>query len=284
MDIRGNETLREMLAAEYAVGTLSGGARRRFERWMREDAALRRLAFEWSERLAPLTAGVEPVAPPERVWIAIQTRMRGARAAPVAVPWWDRVGLWRGLAGAFATVALVALAVALRESTIERPTTIVRVEQPAVEAPPKIVQAPPKIIEAPPKIVESPPKIVEVPALPDAVATIVDPKSGAPVAVVFEADHGSALLVKVAGNVDVAAGKDLQLWMAPRDAKGMVSLGVLPADAKDRPIRIDATTVAVADAATLGRVKAYGLSLEPAGGSPKPTHVLGLGAVARLAQ
>ncbi len=215
MDIRGNETLREMLAAEYAVGTLSGGARRRFERWMREDAALRRLAFKWSERLAPLTAGVEPVAPPERVWIAIQTRMRGARAAPVAVPWWDRVGLWRGLAGAFATVALVALAVALRESTIERPTTIVRVEQPAVEAPPKIVQAPPKIIEAPPKIVESPPKIVEVPALPDAVATIVDPKSGAPVAVVFEADHGNALLVKVAGNVDVAAGKDLQLWMAP---------------------------------------------------------------------
>ncbi len=266
MDIRGNDTLREMLAAEYAVGTLTGGARRRFERWLRSDVALRRLVQEWDERLVPLCAGIAPVAPPPRVWAAIQARIGGASRAVAPTPWWERLGLWRGLAGTFAAIAIVALGVAMREATIERPTTIVRVEQPPVQPPPP----------APP------PSPAE--ALPDAVATIVDPKSGAPVAVVMEAEHGSALLVKVASGVDVASGKALQLWMAPRDVKGMVSLGMLPRDAKERPVRIDATTVAAIDPATLAKVKAYGLSLEPPGGSRQPTHVLGLGAVVRIPQ
>ncbi len=274
MDIRGNDTLREMLAAEYAVGTLVGGARRRFERWMRHDAGLRRLAFEWSERLVPLVTSVAPVAPPARVWTAIQGRIAGAPRTAAPSAWWDRVALWRGLSAAFATIAVVALGVALREPTVER-TTVVRVEAPPSEAPPKIVEAPPRIVQAPPQV-------VEVPVLPDAVATIVDPKSGAPVGVVVEEAHGKALLVQVASNIDVGRGKSLQLWMAPRDATGMVSLGVLPPDATQKPVRIDANTVAAADPAALERVKAYGLSVEPAGGSPKPTHVLGLGQVVRL--
>ena len=273
MDTRGNENLREMLAAEYALGTLRGGARRRFERWVRHDDSLRALAFAWSERLAPLIDGVAPETPPKRVWEAIEARLPGftarqeARAA--AIGWWDRLGFWRGLSAAFATLAVVAFALASRPTpVVER--TIVRVE-------PQPVPSEPKIVRAPPKIIEAPPRIVEVDALPSAVAMLVDKKGGQPVAVVMESKSGDTLTIQVAADVAVAEGKTLQLWMAPNDAAGLVSLGVLPTPVDGQPIRVTS-----ADAATLARVKAFGLSLEPSGGSPQPTQVLGLGALVRV--
>src|SRR5258708_19773527 len=56
--------LRDRLASEYALGTLHGGARRRFERLLVNDRALRDAVAEWQERLAPLVEGLDPVAPP----------------------------------------------------------------------------------------------------------------------------------------------------------------------------------------------------------------------------
>ena len=244
MDTRGNTPLREMLAAEYTLGTLRGAARRRFERWMRNDAELRALALAWSERLVPLIDDVGTVDPPKRVWDAIEARLPGfaARRGPVAATgWWDRPGLWRGLSAAFATAAVVAIGVALRPG-------------PVVE-----------------------PRVVRVETVPGAVAPLAAPKSGKPVAVVIASASGDALTIKVAGDVEVGDGKVLQLWMAQRDRKGLLSLGVLPASASGVPIRITP-----ADAATLATVEAFGLSLEPAGGSPQPTRVLGLGALVRV--
>lgn len=271
MDTRGNDTLRQMLAAEYAIGTLRGGARRRFERWLRNDDALRVIAFEWSERLAPLIDSVVPETPSKRVWEAIEARLPGftARRAAAEVGWWNRLALWRGLSAALTAVAVVALGLALRPvPVVER--TIVQVE-------PKLVPSEPKVVQAPPKIVQAPPRTVEVDVLPAAVALLVDKGGGDPVAVVMEPKSGDALIVQVAAGVKVDDGKVLQLWMAADDAPGLASLGVLPAPADGQPIRI--TTV---DATRLAHVKAFGLSLEPAGGSPQPTKVLGLGALVRL--
>jgi anti-sigma-K factor RskA len=251
MKTTGNEPLRELLAAEYALGTLRDGARRRFERWMREDAELRALAFAWSERLAPLIDAVESHAPPSRVWDAIEARLPGfsarhGSAAPRAAAWWDRLGLWRGLSAAFAVIAAVAIALAIR---------------PAV---------PPEILT------RTETQVVEVETLPLAVATLTDPKSGAPVAVVMASKTGRDMVVKIAADVKVGEGKVLQLWSTP-NGKDLVSMGVLPAVAAGESIHLTAL-----DVAQVGAAKAIGLSLEPAGGSPQPTHVLGLGALVRL--
>ncbi len=42
-----NPELRDRLAAEYALGTLRGAARRRFQRLMKDDPALRDLTLGW---------------------------------------------------------------------------------------------------------------------------------------------------------------------------------------------------------------------------------------------
>lgn len=62
-------------AAEFALGSLPGAARERFERRLSGDAALRREVADWEARLAPLAGGLKPVAPPKRVWQAIERRL-----------------------------------------------------------------------------------------------------------------------------------------------------------------------------------------------------------------
>jgi anti-sigma-K factor RskA len=110
---------RQALAAEYALGTLRGAARRRFERLMGERPEWREEAERWSQRLAGLAAGVPEVDPPPRLWSRIQARIEPARAeSPRGALRW-----WKALA-AVASVAAVVLAI-----------TFIVAQQPAVIAP-----------------------------------------------------------------------------------------------------------------------------------------------------
>jgi anti-sigma-K factor RskA len=97
--------LRDMLASEYALGTLHGPARRRFERLMAQDAHLRRNVAEWQERLAPMTEAVVPIPPPKRVWRKIESRIRREEEKP---GFWGSLNFWRGF-GMFAATAAAAL-------------------------------------------------------------------------------------------------------------------------------------------------------------------------------
>ena len=56
--------LQARLAADYVVGLLRGGARRRFEQLMVADAGLRRAVREWEARLLPLALSLPPQRPP----------------------------------------------------------------------------------------------------------------------------------------------------------------------------------------------------------------------------
>lgn len=94
----------ERLAAEYVVGTLKGGARRRFEAWLHGDAALRRTVAEWQARLVPLAEFAPPEAPPARVWQGIERRLQ---LRPPAKSWRDPLQWWRLLGLASTAVAAV---------------------------------------------------------------------------------------------------------------------------------------------------------------------------------
>ncbi len=100
-----NEEMRDALAAEYALGTLQGRARRRFEHVLKDDPALRAQVAVWQTRLLPLGEAIETVAPPKRVWRAIESRIRGRRRGL-----WQSLPFWRGLS-ATSAAALVMVAV-----------------------------------------------------------------------------------------------------------------------------------------------------------------------------
>ena len=117
----------ERLAAAYALGTLRGGARRRFEQLAQRHPHVRAAALTWQGRLGGLNELQAPLAPPAAVWTRIdnllqagkdEARLAAQRApqAPVATTagaWWHRLGLWRGLAGASVLASLVGAWVAV---------------------------------------------------------------------------------------------------------------------------------------------------------------------------
>jgi anti-sigma-K factor RskA len=128
-----NPQLRQMLAGQYALGTLRGRARRRFERLVAGDATLRAELSAWERRLAGLNRRIRPVVPRQVVWAAIDRHIKASQVAPLpvrgAAP---GAGPWRALA-LVASLACVALSLALWRE-MQRPpqvvTQTVRVEVP----------------------------------------------------------------------------------------------------------------------------------------------------------
>lgn len=112
MNCKGKPELRQRLAAEYALGTLRGRARARMKRWMRDDAELAREVAAWEARLAPLAHAVKPVAPPARVWNALQSRLEGGGKMSFSV--WKALG-WMA-SGAAAALIAVAIFLPLEKS------------------------------------------------------------------------------------------------------------------------------------------------------------------------
>jgi anti-sigma-K factor RskA len=88
----------DLLAAEYALGTLRGLARRAFARRMKRDPFVDRRVAAWEERFALLALRLKPVAPSPAAWTALEGRI----GTPVRRS-------WRGLAAAAALVAVIGL-------------------------------------------------------------------------------------------------------------------------------------------------------------------------------
>lgn len=236
-------TLREHLAAEYALGTLSGRARRRFERLMAEDAALRAAVAAWEARLNPLAETLEPPPPPPRVWEGIE-RALGPRPAGTPAPrrsWretlfgrprqpvpslataglWYCVGFWRAVGlGAAALAAVLAVYLAVGRGP--------------------------------------------APFVASHVAVLTSAETGPMLVARLDAASGRLTVIPVALP---PAGPDqaLELWLLPPDAAGPRSLGLLTPAGLERDLP-------AAELASLAGA-ALAVSLEPAGGSPtgRPT-------------
>jgi len=112
-----NNELRGQLAAEYALGTLRGRARARFEKLLRGDAGLREEVVFWHERFSEFARRLKPVAPRAVVWASLEYTIAADAKKVAALP--NRAAkppralVWQAWAAA-ATVAAVALGMGLQ--------------------------------------------------------------------------------------------------------------------------------------------------------------------------
>lgn len=238
MNLTRNPALIEQLAASYALGTLRGGARRRFEALARTHASVRAAALIWQGRLASVAELQAQEAPSPAVWKRIENlvqadkqarAMQAARQAPQANAggWWASLGLWRGasVAGAMAAVAAVVVGVNLNTQLNGQ----VRELSAKLAATPEIQY----------------------------VAVLADDKSAPSVLVTYDPKH-SQLQLKHVGQFHPGPDKSLQLW-ALHPSGGPKSLGVLGDGAV---VRLPARSGEV------HQVPALAISLEPKGGVP----------------
>jgi len=225
--------LRRMLAGEYALGTLDGGARRRFEALLRQDPDLRRELVFWETRLAQLGLDLSPVKPPPRVWARLRSRI--AKPLPHTpgekVPWWERINLWRAAFAVSSAVAVALLVVLL-------------------------------LIPAPKRPGAGPPQASPAAANQEYMAVIRD-RHHDPLWLVTADMRSRTMSVRVMQGYKVPSGKSLELWIMPgkKNAKPM-PMGLIPTGGVHRgamPHKM---------AAGLKSAHELAVSLEPAGGSP----------------
>jgi anti-sigma-K factor RskA len=246
MDIHRHPELLDRLAAAYAVGTLRGGARRRFEALARERAPVRAAALIWQSRVSSMTELAQDIEPPPTVWTRIHNLVRAEReqaamkASVSAVQtrssggWWQSLVLWRSAsaAGALATLVAVVSAVGMRHQLGAHIDAL----QAKLSAQPQI----------------------------EYVAVLNDDQASASMLVTFDPKNKKLTLQRVGGYRE-AADKSLQLWALPPGSKPR-SLGVL---SQDKLLQIAAGEGDVKQVPTLA------ISLEPKGGVPSETGPTG---------
>ena len=238
----------DRLAANYALGTLRGGARRRFESISRENATVRAAALVWQGRLSGMTELQSPILPAPAVWTRIQNMVQAERDAVAmqlarqsdqpnndsSASWlssiWQGLWVWRGAAaaGALATVLAVVTGFSLRDQLDIRGK---QVDELSAQ------------LKVAPKI--------------EYVAVLVDAKSAETMLVTFDSKSQNLVLQRV-GDYQEANDKSLQLWALPNSG-GPRSLGVLGAD---KVLRLATAEGDVKQVPTLA------ISLEPKGGVP----------------
>ncbi len=244
MNLLSNPELLERLASSYALGSLRGGARRRFEAMAREQAPVRAAALIWQSRLASINELQPQVQPDAVVWTrihnlvqgemtgAVQAAVRAQTAASSAEPvgiaaWLRSLTLWRTATavGALATVAAVTVSVGQRQ---EFGGEIARLQNQLLAAPQ-----------------------IEY------VAVLADDKAAASMLVTFD-PRAKKLTLQRVGAYQEADDRSLQLWALPPSG-GPKSLGVL---SHDKLLRLTAGERDVREVPTLA------ISLEPKGGVP----------------
>ena len=247
MNIHKNPGLMEQLAASYALGTLRGGARRRFETLARDNATLRAAALIWQGRIASMAELQPEVAPSPVVWTRIENQLNAekqaqamqaartqAASAPVSGGWWASLGLWRGAtaAGAFATVLAVVTGVNFSRQLSGQ-------------------------------VQELSAKLSAAPAI-EYVAVLADDKANASVLVTFD-PNSKKLMLKRVGDFREQPDKSLELWALPPGAPAK-SLGVMSGDA------VVQLTAADSD---IRQSPVLAITLEPKGGVPAGTAATG---------
>ena len=182
----------ERLAREYALGTLAGPARRRFERVLRQTPAAMRAVGAWQERLGRLAGAVPAMQPSESVWRRLEERLFvSARTAPRGPLQW----LWgvlsvRALGGALAGALLCVVLLRFQAELIGL--------EPQSEV------------------------------LPQSYVGLLTDADGKPTVLASSKRHGRLMTVKLLQPVAIPAGSVAQLWALPKDGSAAFPVGVVP--------------------------------------------------------
>ena len=248
MNLIKNTELLDRLASAYALGTLRGGARRRFEALAREQAPVRAAALIWQSRIASMNELQPQSEPSPAVWTRIDNLVQGEQQAQAMQAtrqaalkesaqaeglggWLRSLALWRGAtaAGVAATVVAVVVGVNMRDQLSQQMGSQVAALQAQLQATPQI----------------------------EYVAVLSDDKAAASMLVTFDPKSKRLTLQRV-GAYQEAGDRSLQLWALPPSG-GPKSLGVL---GSDKVLRLTAGEGDVREVPTLA------ISLEPKGGVP----------------
>jgi anti-sigma-K factor RskA len=268
--------LREALAAEYALGTLSGPERRRFERLMSRDRDLRDLVQDWELRLNVLAESVPPVEPPAHVWDEIAQRIAVAPAptpapapAPVREGWfdrlWDNLGFWRGAAalGAATAAALIFYVAFLRPSVAPGQMAALDERLARIEdATRGLVGAPAELAALGDRLASLASRVDTLASRPTHVAVLLDKDQRPMMTADLDVPDGRLVLrLNLTPPRDFTANV-LEVWLVAPDGTRR-SLGVFPSE------RPGTTTVVPLPRETAEALAKAGLavSLEPRGGS-----------------
>ncbi len=220
------------LARDYALGTLTGGARRRFERLLHSSPEARAEVSRWQEQLASLTAALPPLQPRDQVWASISQRLGlqapAAAGASAKASWWQSLWsgrLWGGaLAGALAS--LVASTVVLQNNPAWLGVEPLRDE------------------------------------LPASYVGLLSDNAGKPTVLLSSRRHGRVLTAKLLQTLPAPAGQVGLLWAFPKGGGAPFLVGPVPASGTG--------VLALKDTSEklFFKVDRLGVSFEPTGAPP----------------
>ncbi len=186
--------LLEHLASTYVLGTLAGGARRRFERLLRDRADVRARVTQWEARLGQLAASVPVQQPSAQLWKAIAARTQAGATAPAA-GWMG----WLKPAG-FGFGGLAAGVVAASLLFVTAPGIFMTSDQVAMRTGEK---------------------------LPQSYVGLLTDTQGNGKLLVSSLRHGKTMTIKVIGPITPPASGSLVLWAVPTDGPAF-ALGPVP--------------------------------------------------------
>jgi anti-sigma-K factor RskA len=198
-----DSTLLDHLASTYVLGTLGGGARRRFERLQRDRVDVRLRVNEWETRLGQLAITVPHQQPSAQLWKAIAARTQPepvsflSPAAPSAArprgsAWWKPAGFGVGGLAAGALAASLAFVIAPALFTTTDNIAMLSGEK-----------------------------------LPQSYVGVLSDAQGNGKLLISSLRHGKTVTTKVIGPVTAPASGRLVLWALPTNAAPFV-IGEMP--------------------------------------------------------
>jgi len=219
----------DRLAREYALGTLAGAARRRFERVLQQSPAATLAVGIWQERLALLAESVPAMQPRASLWQNLERRLfaPGRPAAPASESPFARLARLlsgRLLGGALAGALMCALVLRTQPGLVGLET--------------------------------------RVDVLPASYVGLLTDSAGKPAVLASSRRQGRVLTVKMLQPISVPAGQVAELWALPKDGAPAFPVGVVPVSASATIALADTSDKLFFNVARLA------VSLEPAPAKP----------------